>query len=162
MTSKRASKCSWLLQMTNGFAHGKCSWLLMDNFALITTMESISRFAKICMDWGDRNLQYPEKILRKIEHLFWKKRQKCCEFRWDSSRKTSKESDNFTHSKFKTRRSTRKICNKCHQFPKTIGKFTSYKIQAYKASVGAISVISRRKQMLLLQPCYSHVNHRKN
>ena len=39
MTSKRASKCSWLLQMTNGFAHGKCSWLLMDNFALVTTMK---------------------------------------------------------------------------------------------------------------------------
>ena len=38
MTSKRASKCSWLLQMTNGFAHGKCSWLLMANFALLTTM----------------------------------------------------------------------------------------------------------------------------
>ena len=29
--------------MTNGFAHGKCSWLLMDNFALLTTMNYTSK-----------------------------------------------------------------------------------------------------------------------
>ena len=57
MTSKRASKCSWLLQMTNGFAHGKCSWLLMANFALLTTM-MITPEEAITDWWWSRTSQF--------------------------------------------------------------------------------------------------------
>ena len=65
MTSKRASKCSWLLQMTNGFAHGKCSWLLMDNFALVTTMikgKKLNHRSRDVFTVGSQTMSLPTKM----------------------------------------------------------------------------------------------------
>ena len=53
--------CSWLLQMTNGFAHGKCKWPLMDNFALVTTMAEINENSKF---------YWINKIMRGLGYLY--------------------------------------------------------------------------------------------
>ena len=71
---------------------------------------SFSSFYKVSLGLENSAWIRRWKILRKNGAFSSKKCKKCCAFRWGSSRKTPKESDNITYSKFKTRRSNRKIC----------------------------------------------------
>ena len=121
----------------------------------------------------------PRKFCQKWSIFPWKK---CCGFRWLSSGKTSKKLGGFGG-----RSPPRKFCGKMEHFLRKNAKNVTHSDEVHREKLmnvmklpyvelpnsrstfafktrlyfDANIVISRAKRMLLLQPCYSHVNHKE-